>query len=269
MWAILSTKLCRWDLSSWLLINPLPAVCEKNYEGTRVFLFKSGDHLVISSKLSGVYTPAGNPRIFSTLPEFVRAPHRMILDGEYVPREGFFFFDVLRIDDRDLRSLPLSDRKSILREIFHGNKAESPFVVLESSNEIEKFNESAISRGGQGIVVKNPLSSYGQTNSWLKLKRADVIDCFVIDFESESEKKLCWSVGVYGPGGDIVNLGKVSSITERVNVRRIGLGTVLEVRFKEISNGQKLVSPFISKINRDKAPAECLLSQVPSTFRPK
>ncbi|MFI5421279.1 MAG: hypothetical protein ACHQ1H_09970 [Nitrososphaerales archaeon] len=256
------------DLTSWLLINPLPSICEKNYEGIRVFLFKSGDNLVISSKLSGVYTPAVNPRIFSTLPEFVRAPHRMILDGEYVPREGLFFFDVLRVDDRDLRNLPLADRKNILTEIIRGNKVESPYETLQSRGEIEKFRESAISEGSQGIIAKNPLSSYGQRDSWLKLKRTDTIDCFVIDFESGVGKKLSWSVGVYSPNGNIVNLGNVSSILEKVNVRRISLGTVVEVKFQEISDDQRLVAPFVTKINHDKTPAECLLSQIPRYVSP-
>ena len=158
--------------------------------------------------------------------------------------------------------------RDILTEILRGNKVESPYETLQSRGEIEKFRESAISKGSQGIVAKNPLSSYGQRDSWLKLKRTDTIDGFVIDFESGLEKKLSWSVGVYGLNGNIVNLGKVSSILEKVNVRAIGLGTVVEVKFQEISDDQKLVAPFITKINHNKTPAECLLSQIPRYVSP-
>jgi ATP-dependent DNA ligase len=256
------------DLSSWIQDNPLPTICERNYEGIRVFLFKSGDSIVISSKLSGVYTPTVNPKIFSRLPEFTRAPHRMILDGKYIAHEGLFFFDVLQIDERDVRTYSLSERKGILTEILRGNSVESPYELLDSRSEIETFREEMVSRGSQGIVVKAPLSTYGQKDSWLQLKRTDVIDCFVIDFEGGRGKKNSWSVGVYSPRGDIVNLGMVDSIIENVNIRPIGLGTVVEVRFQDFSRDQKLVAPFIVKINRDKAPSECLLSQIPKYILP-
>jgi hypothetical protein len=256
------------DLSSWLQINPPPAICERNYEGIRVFLFKSGDNLVISSKLSGVYTPSVNPRIFAKLPEFVRVPHRMILDGKYISREGLFFFDVLQIDNRDVTPLPLRERKSILSEILKGNNVEAPYEILESRAEIEKFREKMISQGSQGIVVKDPLSSYGQPESWVQLKRSDAIDCFVIDLETRPDKRFSWSVGVYSSNGDIVNLGKVESIVEHLNARRIGLGSVVEIRFQHVTGDHKLVAPFITKINHDKSPTECLLSQIPRYVLP-
>ena len=101
-----------------------------------------------------------------------------------------------------------ADRKNILTEILRGNKVESPYETLQSRGEIEKFRENAISKGSQGIVVKNPLSSYGQRDSWLQLKRTDTIDGFVIDFESGPEKKLSWSVGVYCPNGEYRKFGK-------------------------------------------------------------
>jgi ATP-dependent DNA ligase len=256
------------DLSSWLLDNPLPVICERNYEGIRIFLFKSGDNIVISSKLNGVYTPAANPRIFSKLPEFIRVPHRMILDGKYITHEGLFFFDVLQIDYRDVRPVSLTERKGILSQILRGNDVESPYQFLNSRSEIEKFREEMVSRGSQGIVVKAPLSTYGQHDSWLQLKRPDVLDCFVIDFESGPGKKNSWSVGVYSPRGDIVNLGKVESILENISVHRIGLGSVIEIRFRDISEDQKLVGSFITKINHDKTPNECLISQLPKFVLP-
>ena len=47
----------------------------------------------------------------------------MILDGEYVIDEGVFFFDVLQVDDRDVRSQSLTERKKILREILEGHRS--------------------------------------------------------------------------------------------------------------------------------------------------
>src|SRR5579862_9825603 len=106
------------DLDAWLELNPLPALCETKMDGIRVFLFKSGDKMVVSSKHGMMYTPRSSPKVFAAVPEFSRGPHQMILDGEYVADEGLFIFDVLQIDDRDIRPLILTERKKILREIL-------------------------------------------------------------------------------------------------------------------------------------------------------
>src|SRR5213592_1048199 len=79
------SKAVKTDLSTWLSLNPLPSLCEPKLDGIRVFLFKSGDELVLSSKHGGIYTPKGNPKVFARVPEFLHAPHRAILDGEYMP----------------------------------------------------------------------------------------------------------------------------------------------------------------------------------------
>ncbi len=261
------SKAVKLDLSKWLLSNPLPSICEPKLDGIRVFLFKSGEKLVLSSKHGGIYTPKGNPKVFARVTEFVHAPHRMILDGEYVSNEGLFLFDVLRVDDRDVRPLALKERKKILREILKGTDLEVTFRVAKTSHEILRFKEDLVRRGGEGLIVKNPRSAYGQLNSWLKLKRYDTLDCFVIEYEETKEMKKTgvprsWYVGVYDDGGQRVNLGKVGSFVEKVDPRQVTIGSVVEVRFQEVTDDTKLRAPFILRIRHDKTPAECLLSQI-------
>ncbi len=261
------SKAVKIDLSTWLSLNPLPSICEQKLDGIRVFLFKSGDQLVLSSKHGGIYTPRGNPRVFAKVPEFLHAPHRMILDGEYVAHEGLFLFDVLRVDDRDVRSSILTERKKILGEILRGTNLEVPFKFAKSSEEITSSMEEIVAEGGEGVIVKNPASMYGQLNSWLKLKRYDTIDCFVMDYEETQEMKKSgiprsWYVGVYDASGQRVSLGKVGSFVERVDPRDVRVGSVIEVRFQEVTDDLKLRAPFILRIRHDKTPAECLLSQI-------
>ena len=261
------SKAVKADLSKWLLGNPLPAICEPKLDGIRVFLFKSGDKLVISSKHGGIYTPKANPKVFMKVTEFVHAPNRAILDGEYLSREGLYLFDVLQIDDRDVRSLRLDERKKILREILRRTNLEVPFKRAKSKGEIMTLMEDMVRKGGEGIIVKNPRSTYGQPNSWLKLKRYDTVDCFVIDYEETPEMKKTgvprsWFVGVYDDKGQRIDLGKVGSFVERVDPRKVTIGSVIEVRFQEVTDDLKLRAPFILRIRHDKTPSECLLSQV-------
>ena len=261
------SKAVKLDLPTWLQSNPLPSICEPKLDGIRVFLFKSGEKLVLSSKHGGIYTPKGNPKVFAKVTEFVHAPHRMILDGEYLTNDGLFLFDILQVDDRDVRPLPLKERKKILREILKGTDLEVNFKVAKTSREILSFKDEVVQKGGEGLVVKNPISTYGQLNSWLKLKRYDTLDCFVIDYEETQEMKKTgiprsWYVGVYDGSGQRVNLGKVGSFVEKVDPRQVTIGSVIEVRFQEVTDDMKLRAPFILRIRHDKTPSECLLSQI-------
>lgn len=255
------------DLPTWLIENPLPAICEKKLDGIRVFLFKSGDKLVISSKHGAIYTPKSSPKVFTYLTEFLHAPHRMILDGEYISSEGVFFFDILQVDDRNVRSLPLKERKMILREILKGTTLEVEFKLAKTSAEILRLRDEAVRKGGEGLMVKNPESSYGQRNSWLKLKRYDTIDCFIVDYEETQEMKRTgvphsWHIGVYDDSGQVVKLGKVGSFVEKVDPRQVKKGTVVELRFQEVTDDMKLSAPFILRVRHDKTPEECILSQL-------
>lgn len=263
------SKAVKLELGTWLSKNPLPSVCEPKYDGIRVFLFKSGDKLVLSSKHGGIYTPKGTPQVFSRIPEFLHAPNRMILDGEYVAKEakGLFLFDVLQVDNRDLRPKPLVERKIVLREILKGTGLEVPYTLARTAEKIMALRDLSVKEGREGIVVKNPQSSYGQPNSWLKLKRFDTVDCFVTGFVETTEMRKTgiprsWSVAVYDENGQIVELGNVGSTVERVDPRKVKKGTVIEVRFQEITRDRKLRAPFILRIRHDKTPDECLVSQL-------
>jgi ATP-dependent DNA ligase len=255
------------DLATWLLKNPLPAIVEQKLDGIRVFLFKSGEKLVLSSKHGGIYTPRGSPKVFARVPEFTHAPYQMILDGEYLSKDGLFLFDILQVDDRDVRRLLLPERKKILREILRDTGLEVPYRTMSTSEEIVKFMEETVKGGGEGLIVKNPASTYGQPGSWLKMKRYDTVDCFIIGYEETQEMKRTgvprsWYVGVYDDNGEEVNLGKVGAFVESVDPRQVKIGSVVEIRFQEVTDDVKLRGSFILKVRHDKTPDECLLSQI-------
>ena len=260
-------KAAKMELGSWLFANPLPTICERKWDGIRVFLFKSGERSLLVGRHGSVFTPKGNPIVFAKIPEFVHAPNRMILDGEYVSRDGLHLFDVLQVDDRDVKPRSLSERKDILHEILDGTGLETPMILANSMEEILKFRDEEIAAGGEGIICKNPTSAYGDANSWLKLKRFDTIDCFVIDYEDTPDYKRTgiprsWFIGLYDDAGNLVNIGKVGSFVESVDPRKVGNGSVVEVRFQEVTQDQKLRAPFILRVRHDKTPEECLLSQL-------
>ncbi|MBI3023372.1 MAG: hypothetical protein HYY68_06545, partial [Thaumarchaeota archaeon] len=158
-------------------------------------------------------------------------------------------------------------RKKILKEILKGTGLEVPYTLAKTPEKIISLKNETVQKGGEGIIVKNPHSSYGQTNSWLKLKRFDTIDCFITDFQETQEMKRTgvarsWSVGVYDDKSQLVNLGNVGSTVERVDPRQVKRGSVVEVRFQEVTRDRKLRAPFILRVRHDKTPEDCLLSQL-------
>ena len=261
-------KAVKKDLGEWLSKNPLPSLVEGKIDGIRVFLFKSGDKLVLSSKHGGIYTPTSTPQVFSRVPEFTHAPNRMILDGEYVAKEakGLFLFDVIQVDNRDVRAKRLTERKKILKEILKGTGLEVKTTFARSAQKIMELRDFYVKQGREGVMVKNPDSTYGQPNSWLKLKKFDTVDVFVTGIVETKELRSTgiarsWSVAVYDDHGNVLDLGNVGSTVERVDPREVKKGSVIEVRFQELTRERKLRAPFIVRIRRDKTPDECLYSQ--------
>ena len=263
------SKAVKMELGKWLSKNPLPSVVEPKYDGIRVFLFKSGDRLVLSSKHGGIYTPKSTPQVFSRVPEFTHAPDRMILDGEYVAREakGLFLFDVVQVDNRDVRPKPLTERKKILREILKGTGLEVDYTVARTVDKIMELRDATVKEGREGVMVKNPQSTYGQPGAWLKLKRFDTLDVFVTGLVDTKELRSTgiprsWSVAVYDDGGQVIELGNVGSAVEGVDPRKVKKGSVIEVRFQEVTRDRKLRAPFILRVRRDKTPDECKIDQI-------
>ena len=253
------------DLESWISQNPLPVLCEQDLDGLRVFLFKSGEKIVLSAKNGAVFTPEGNPTVFAKIPELTHCPHRAILDGEYVSRDNLYLYDVIQVDNRDLTNLPLEKRKEILNEILHGTGLEMQSNLVSSLVEVEELRREVVAKGGEGIIVKNPLSAYNSPGSWLRLSREDTIDCFITKVIAEGAGQA-WQIAVYDERKEeVVNLGQLRSMVEKIDPGRLALGSVVRVRFRSVERsedgGFTLLEPFIVRIRHDKLSSECLCSQ--------
>src|SRR6266545_4538132 len=83
----------------------------------------------------------------------------------------YFVFDLLHLDGRDLRSLPLSARKALLARLLHGSGK-----TIRYSEHVEgqgdSFYEKACSMGLEGIISKQKDAPYrsGRGTAWVKVK---------------------------------------------------------------------------------------------------
>jgi bifunctional non-homologous end joining protein LigD len=92
--------------------------------------------------------------------------------GEQRPQIFFYVFDLLQLNGRDLRGLPLAERKAELEKLL----GEPPGVLRYSATlgtQAEPLMEQAKQLGLEGLIGKKADSTYesgSRSGSWIKLK---------------------------------------------------------------------------------------------------
>lgn len=267
------------DLGEWLSLNPPPCICEPKYDGFRVFLFKSAEKILFSTRHGVIYSENSHPQLFRKIKPLTMekdVPDRLVLDGEYHAPDQLWIFDVLQVNETDVEEKPLTERKAILSEILSGDR-EFLLVKYQFANsyeEIMEYKSRLLAEREEGVVVKNPSSRYGQKNSWLKLKKFDSVDCFVVGIEKTGDMETTgiphsWFLGLYDDSGEVKNMGKVGTYLKEVDPLQIKIGTVVEIRFQEVTEEEKFRGPLILRIREDKRKEECTFSQIPPLSKKK
>jgi bifunctional non-homologous end joining protein LigD len=122
-------------------------------------------------------------------------------------------FDILFYQGRDLRDLPLTERKSILKELL----AKKPQPSILYSDHIEEkgndFYRAAVKNNLEGIMAKNSKSAYvsQRSKNWLKIKVHDRQEAIITGFtKPRGARKLFGALilGLY-KNGELTYLGHV------------------------------------------------------------
>jgi ATP-dependent DNA ligase len=186
---------------------------ELKYDGFRILASHQGDEVSLLSRIATDYT-SRFPEIareLANLPDIVLDAELVMLDGNGFPRFGrlvnrsrlkrpiaiehaaqtqpaaLFAFDVLELRGRDLRGLPLTERKAILRAgLTKADKIRTVDAVPEKGVE---FFRAAAEIALEGIVAKRADSPYrpGRSPDWLKIKTAAG--------RVRDEERASWNVG--------------------------------------------------------------------------
>jgi bifunctional non-homologous end joining protein LigD len=226
-------------------------------------------------------------------PSFQRLQERMHLTHPLeieraratVPVTGVFF-DALALDGRDLRGLPLGERKACLALVV------PPRGVVRYSDHVlergEAFYDACAARGLEGIVAKRIASRYapGRSRDWLKIK-CDRRQEFVIGGFTDPQGARghfgALHLGLY-EGDRLVYVSKVGTGFDEAALRRLmemlrplarptspfhgggptGRGhhwveprLVCEVRFTEWTDDGGIRHPTFVGLRDDKRPEDC------------
>lgn len=97
-------------------------------------------------------------------------------------------FDVLFHDGRDVRGLPLTERRAILFNAVA--KWSNPYVSVPDAylgGSKRRWYERIVAAGGEGVVLKHMDHRYGDERLWVKVKRESSADVVVMGFEAAKE----------------------------------------------------------------------------------
>jgi DNA ligase-1 len=158
--------------------------------------------------------PDGRPRSFQvTMRRFGRRLDVASLQAE-LPLTPFFF-DLLFHDAESILDRPLVERLDRLDAVVPAS-LRVPRIVAGDRDEAMAFQEDALARGHEGVMVKSisaPYAAGRRGSAWLKVKPARTLDLVVLAAEWGSGRRKGWlsnlHLGARDPAtGDFVMLGK-------------------------------------------------------------
>ena len=159
-------------------------VYEEKYDGIRILAYKEGKNVRLLTR-NDIDRTASFPEVVDTIRKL--KPATVLLDGELVifdrknvsrfqllqqgkGRAVFAVFDCLYVNGKDLRRMPLSERRKAMERTLG-----RPGLLMPSrrmaTNGIEAYKE-AKRRDFEGLVAKDESSPYfeGRSTNWLKVK---------------------------------------------------------------------------------------------------
>ena len=162
-------------------------IFERKLDGIRAIAVRAGDGQVALWSRNDLSLDRRYPEIAQALKRHDGPP--LALDGEIVAFDGaatsfaklarrgqtpvpvfYYVFDLLWLDGRDVRPLPLRTRKRLLRAVLH---SEDPIRIASHRNgEGEALYAEACRKGWEGVIAKRADSAYTDRRSrdWLKFK---------------------------------------------------------------------------------------------------
>jgi ATP-dependent DNA ligase len=190
-------------------------VFERKLDGIRLLAFRDGGDVRLLSR-NRLPQNASYPSVVEAV---ARLPVRdIVLDGEATGVWGragqvaYHVFDVLWRDGRDVRSLPLDERRAVLAEL----PLRAPLRRVPALTDPKPW-ERACREGWEGVVAKRRDSPYEHRRSphWLKMKCEATQELVIGGFTDPRGKRVGLGALLVGffEGEDFVFAGKVGTGT--------------------------------------------------------
>src|SRR5438874_10224012 len=215
---------------------------EPKWDGFRCIVFRDGDNVELGSRNEKPMN-----RYFPELVDSLKAnlPERCVVDGEIVIAtdhgldfdalqmrihpaasrvkklageipSSFVAFDLLALDDRDLREAPFSERRALLEKLRTGFDPPVYLTPLTTDSKLAgKWFDSFEGAGLDGVVVKKAEQPYREDErTMVKVKHQRTADCVVAGFRWHKSGPVIGSLllGLYDDKGTLHHVGVVGAL---------------------------------------------------------
>jgi DNA ligase D-like protein (predicted ligase) len=254
---------------------------EKYPELVQAFRAQKSDSFAVDGE---IVTFDGEVTSFAKLQQRMQLEHPSEELRKQIP-VWFYAFDLLCLDGRDKRHLPLRERKKLLSTAL---EFKDPLRFTEHREmEGEAYFREACRKGWEGIIAKNADSVYQSTRSrdWLKFKCLNQQEFVIAGYTDPQGERVGFGallVGYY-EAGKLVYAGKVGTGYDTATLRRLGgqlkkleishspfqsdalpsrgvhwvkPNLVAQIAFGEWTSAGKLRQPRFLGLRSDKAPRE-------------
>lgn len=266
-------------------------IFERKLDGIRLLAFKQGIDVRLFSR-NRLLQSASYPSVVEAVRHV--SSHDLILDGEATGRWGtrgeiaYHVFDVIWLDGRDVRALPLDERRALLQTLPFQPPLARVTALVDS-----KPWERACREGWEGVIAKRRDSLYESRRSphWLKMKCEATQELVVGGFTNPQGGRVGLGALLVGyfEGDDLVFAGKVGTgfdttllldlrarfdrieipappFTKAVGLPRLGAHwvrpeLVVQVAFIEWTSNNKLRHPRLLAVRTDKCAREVAREQ--------
>ena len=212
---------------------------ERKFDGERCLTYRTGGKVSLMTR-NQIDVSATYPELREALAGQTSAD--FVVDGEIVAFDGdatsfgklqqrlgvrdpnaelvrrvpvvYYLFDLLVVGGRDIRSLPLGERKPLLRELM---PFDDPVRFTEHRDgNGEPFWEEACKQGWEGLIAKRAASPYlaGRTKDWLKFKCLSSQEFVIGGYTDPKGSRTglgALVIGYYDGDGRLISAGKVGT----------------------------------------------------------
>lgn len=180
-------------------------------------------------------------------------------------------FDIMYYCYRDVRDLPLSERRKLLEDVIL--KMNNPHVttIKQVKGDLHTLFENIINSGGEGIIVKDIRKPYGV--GWAKMKKSYDVSCVISGFKpgiGKYESSVgSMALSVYHED-ELVEVGFASGFNDEIRADMTKnpdnyIGKVVDIFTQEIQKSNnfnknqigRLRHPTFYRFRDDMNPKDC------------
>jgi bifunctional non-homologous end joining protein LigD len=182
-------------------------IFERKFDGIRLMAYKQGRDVRLYSRNR---LPQNMPQLAEAIADLPVSD--AILDGEVTwdRASAYHVFDVLWLDGRSVTSLPLDERRKLLRDL----PLRPPLHRVSTVNDARPWDR-ACGEGWEGVIAKRRDSPYEHRRSklWLKMKCEATAELVVGGFTDPQGGRVGLGALLVGmiEGDDFVFAGKVGT----------------------------------------------------------